>query len=148
MKLPIKYGLVITAGVIAWVIVAHLLVPDPRSKVHSLGAVFFFNFLQFAAIYLGVRALERQQGIKPTFKEGLKIGVAISFVYAVTSALFFVGLLLVVGPRWMQNEPGAQSLPTWLVVVQAFVGLGVFAMFLGLIYSTLISFALARRQSS
>ena len=148
MKLALKYGLAITVGVMAWVIIAHLLVPDPKSTVHSLGAMVFFNLLQFVAIFLGIRALERELGQKPTFKEGLKLGVGISFVYAVTAALFFVGVLFVVGTKWMQAEAAAPGMPLWLVALQAFAGLCVFSMILGLIYSTLISFALAKRRSS
>jgi len=145
MKMALKFGLAITIGVMAWVIIAHLLVPDPQSNVHSLGATIFFNLLHFSAIFLGLRALEREHGQKPTFKEGLKLGVAISIVYAVTAALFFIGVLLVVGTRWIQANPAMQALPTWLLALQAFVGLCAFAIILGLIYSTLISFALARR---
>ena len=148
MKLALKYGVAITVGVMAWVIIAHLLVPDPQSKVHSFGATIWFNFLHFSSIFLGIRALERERGQKPTFKEGLKLGVAISFVYAVSAALFFVGVLMVVGTRWIQANPDMVRLPTWLLALQAFVGLCLFAMILGLIYSTLISFALARRGMS
>lgn len=148
MKLALKYGLTITAGIIVWVIVAHLLVPNSQSKVHSLGAVFFFNTLEFIVIFLGIRALERERGDKPTFKEGLKLGVAIAFVYAVSAGLFFVGVLLVIGPKWMQSEPSAlRGMALWWVAAQAFIGLCGFGLLFGLVYSTLISFALAKRRS-
>jgi preprotein translocase subunit Sec61beta len=145
MKIALKYGLIITICVIGWVIIAHTLVPDPQSNVHSLGATVFFNLVHFVGIFLGIRALERQQGQKPTFKEGLKLGVAISAVYAVTVSLFFIGVLFVVGTRWIQGNPAMQVLPKWLLALQAFIGLCAFAMILGLVYSTLLSFALARR---
>jgi uncharacterized membrane protein len=148
MRLALKYGLIITIGVMAWVIIAHLLVPDPRSSVHSFGATIFFNLLHFVCIFLGIRALERELGEKPTFKQGLKHGVAISAFYAVTAALFFIGVLFVVGTKWIQPNPAMQALPKWLLALQAFIGLCAFAMILGLVYSTLISFALAKRGMS
>src|SRR5436190_23628432 len=104
MKLTLRYGLTITAGVIVWTILAHTLVPNPLSIVHSLGTITFFNVLHFACIFLGIRALEREKGEKPTFKQGVKLGISISFVYAVTAALFFAIVLLVIGPKWMAGE--------------------------------------------
>jgi hypothetical protein len=147
MKLALRYGLTITAGIVVWTILAHALVPDPRSIVHSLGAITFFNVLQFACIYLGIKALEREQGEKPTFKQGVKQGVSISFVYAVTAALFFAVVLLVIGPKWMAGE-ARPEVPMWLVAMQAFAGLVVLSMLFGLVYSTLISFVLAKRLST
>ena len=147
MKLALRYGLIITAGIMAWTIVAHTLIPDPRSIVHSFGA-FTFNLLHFAGIYLGLRALEREKNQKPTFKEGMKQGVAISFIYAVTAALFFAGVLLVVGTKWMAAEAANPDLPMWLVALQAFAGLTVMSMIFGVAYSAVISFFLARRLST
>src|SRR5918996_5257306 len=107
MKIPLRYGLMITLGVMAWVIIAHLLVTNPRSSVHTLGAPIFFNILHFVMIYLGLTAKEREYGDKQTFKKGLQTGVSISLVYAITASLFFVGVLIFVGTRWLASEPGA-----------------------------------------
>jgi uncharacterized membrane protein len=147
MKIPLKYGLMIAAGLIAWVLIAHSVVTNPASLVHSLGGPIFFNLLHFVMIYLGLKELERRKGDRPTFKEGLKTGVAISFVYALTASLFFAGVMAVIGTRWLESEPGAAGKPTLLVAIQAFAGLFLGGMILGLIYSTLISFFLAKRQS-
>lgn len=147
MKIPLKYGLLITLGVMAWVIIAHLVIPNPQSLAHTLVGPIFFNVLQFAMIYAGLRAKEREYGDKQDFKKGLKTGIAISFVYAVTAALFFIVVVAIVGTRWIANEPGAVNRPTSLVLAQAFAGLFVGALFLGLLYSTVISFFLAKRQS-
>ncbi len=148
MKIPLNYGLLTTLAIIAWVIVSHLVVPNPQSKIHSLGAVTFFNLAHFAYLDRGIKALEREKGDKPIFKEGLKTGISISLVYAISAALFFVGVLVFVGPDWIASEPTAAVLPTWLVALQAFAGLGLGAMVFGVIYSTLISFVLAKRLSS
>lgn len=147
MKIPIKYGLLVTLGVMAWVLIARSTVANPQSIVHTLGTPVFFNVLHFVMIYLGLKAWEREKGDRPTFKEGLKTGIAISFFYALTASLFFVGVLAVVGTKWLASEPGVADAPTSRVAIQAFAALFISAMVLGLVYSTLISFFLAKRQS-
>jgi hypothetical protein len=147
MKIPIKYGLFITAGVMAWVLIARSVVTNPQSLVHTFGTPVFFNVLHFVMIYLGLNARERERGDRPTFKELLKTGVAISFVYALTASLFFVGVLAVIGTRWLASEPGIAEMPTSEVAAQAFAALFFGAMIFGLLYSTVISFFLAKRRS-
>lgn len=147
MKIPLKYGLLIAMGVMAWVLIARSTVANPQSLIHTLGAPIFFNVLQFAMIYLGLKALEREKGERSTFKQGLKTGISISFVYALTASLFFVGVLMVVGTKWLASEPGVTGAPTSYVAAQAFAGLFLGAMLFGLVYSTVISFFLAKRQS-
>jgi hypothetical protein len=147
MKLALKYGLTITAGVVVWTIIGHALVPNPQSIVHSLGAFSFFNILQFSCIFLGIKALEREQNRKPTFKEALKQGISISFIYAITAAVYFAIVLLVIGTKWMAGEM-RPDVPVWVVALQAFAGLTAMAMLFGLVYSTLISFVVARRLSN
>ena len=148
MKIPLKYGMLVTLGLILFVTLAHTFVANPLSMVHVPGGPIFFNVLQFVMIYLGVKALEREKGERPTFKEGLKTGVAISFVYGLTASLFFVGVLAVVGTKWMASQPDSNRVPISRVVFMAFAGLFLGALFLGLIYSTVISFFLAKRQSA
>src|SRR6185503_17631075 len=135
LSIPIKYGLLITAGLIAWVLVAHWLVPNPNSLTHRLFAPIFFNVLQFMMIYLGLKAKEREYGDKQDFRKGLKTGVAISFVYALTAAVFFVGLVAYVGTSWMPSEPGAIARPKSIALLQAFAGIFVGGLILGLLYS-------------
>ena len=147
LSIPIKYGLLITVAVMAWVLISHQIVTNTQSLVHTLIGPIFFNLVQFTMIYLGLKAKEREYGDKQDFKKNLRTGVAISFVYALTAALFFVAVVAVVGTRWMPGDAGAVSRPTWVVLAQAFAGLFIGALFLGLIYSTVISFFLAKRQS-
>ncbi len=146
MRIALKYGLLITLGVIAWVVAAHLLVPDPRSQIHNLGAGVFFNLLEIAGIYLAINTARNESANQLSFKDGLKTGMATALVYAVTSCLFFLVAILTVGPKLMASEPGAETMPVWQVALGAFVGLGGFALIFGLVYSTLISFFLAKRQ--
>src|SRR6185295_17142695 len=147
MKIPIKYGLLIALGVMAWVLIARNTVTNPLSPVHTLGTPIFINILQFVMIYLGLKALQHEKGDAPTFKEGLKTGVAISLVYGLTTSLFFVVLLTIVGTKWMSNEHGAPNIPLWRTVLIAFLAFFIGAMFFGLIYSTVLSFFLAKRRS-
>src|SRR5687768_9773519 len=145
--LPLKYGSIAAFGLVIWILLAHWLIPNPQSTVHTLGAPIFFNVLHFIVIFLGLKALEREQGDKPRFKDAVKTGVAIAFVYALIASLFFVGVVLMVGTRWLETEPGATTAPTGVVLAQAFAGLFLGTMIFGLIYSTVIAFFVARRQS-
>lgn len=147
MKIPLKYGLLVTIGVMAWVLIARSTVMNPASLVHTLGAPIFFNVLHFAMIYLGLKKLEREKGDRPTFKEGVKTGVLISFFYALTASLFFVGVIAVVGTQWLASEPGVSVAPTSRVAAQAFAALFFGALLFGLVYSTVISFFLAKRRA-
>jgi hypothetical protein len=147
MKIPLKYGLLITLGVIAWVLITRSLVTNPQSLVHTLGGPVFFNVLQFAMIYLGLKALEHERGDRPTIKEALKTGVAISFVYGLTASIFFVAVLAIVGTKWLASEPGAANAPMSRIILGAFLGLFIGALLFGLIYSTVLSFFLAKRRS-
>lgn len=147
MKIPFKYGLLITLGVIAWVLITHSFITNPQSIIHTAGGPIVFNVLQFAMIYLGLKALERENRDAPTFKEGLKTGVAISFVYGLTASVFFVGVLAIVGTKWLASEPGAANAPLSRIVLSAFLALFLGALLLGLIYSTVLSFFLAKRRS-
>ena len=147
MKIPLKYGLLITLGVIAWVLITRSIITNPQSIVHTLGGPVFFNVLQFAMIYLGLKALEHQRGDRPTFKEGLKTGVAISFVYGLTASIFFVIVLMIVGTKWLASEPGAANAPLSRILLGAFLGLFIGALFFGLVYSTVLSFFTAKRRS-
>lgn len=147
MKIPIKYGLLTALGLIIWVLLAHLLISNPQSLVHTLFGPVFFNILHFAMIFLGIKALERERGDKPGFKEALKTGISIAFVYALTASLFFVFVILFVGEKWLAVEPGAATTPTRVLLIQAFAGLFFGTLILGLIYSTVIAFFVAKRRS-
>ncbi|MGH9928192.1 MAG: hypothetical protein ACREA9_03080 [Pyrinomonadaceae bacterium] len=146
MKIALKYGILITLGGIAWVVVAHLLVRDPRSPVHSFGAGIFFNLLHIAGTYLAINTARNEAGGALIFKNGMKTGIATALVYATSFCLFFVVTIFAVGSKLMASEPGAENLPAWQVALGAFFGLFVGSLVFGLIYSTIISFFLAKRK--
>jgi len=146
MKISLKYGLLIAVLAMAWVLVAHYLVTNPASMVHQLGTPIIFNVLEFALIYLGIKAVEREKGDRLTFKQGVKTGVGISVVYGLALSLFFVIVLKVVGTKFMAMESGAGTgSVSRSQIAQAFAGLFLLALVFGLIYSTVISFFLAKR---
>lgn len=146
MRIALRYGLMITLVVVIWVLITHFLFPiSPESKINILGPI-LFNLTAIVAIYLGIRA--KQGGSVLSFKEGLKTGVAISLVYALSASIFFLILFLLVGPTLMDNEPMAQDFPLWQRALGAFAGLFFGSLILGLVYSTVISFLLARRAQS
>ena len=148
MKIPLKYGLLAALGLIIWILAARTLFPNPNSLVHIPGTPIFFNVLHFAMIFLGLKALEREKGDKPEFKEALKTGVSIAFVLALTATVFFVGVVLVKGTAWLASEPGATAnTPKRELLVQAFAGVLLGTIIFGLIYSTVIAFFVAKRKS-
>lgn len=143
MKIAIKYGLMITAVVAAWVIVTHVVFPiTPESKLNMLAPV-LFNLAAIMAIYLGMKAKKSETDMD--FKAGLKTGISISLVYAISACIFFFVALLIVGPSMLANEPTAGSYPPLQVALLASVGMFFGSLILGLVYSTIISFFLARR---
>jgi hypothetical protein len=146
MRIALKFGLLITLGVIVWVVIAHLLVPDPRSQIHNLGAGIFFNLLEITGIFLAINTNRNERGGDLNFKSGMRTGILTALVYAVSSGLFFLLAIYVVGSKLMASEPGAETMPVWQVALGAFVGLSLGALIFGLLYSAIISFFLAKRQ--
>jgi hypothetical protein len=146
MKIPIRYGLFAALGLMVWVLLAHTLVANPESVVHKLLAPIFFNVLHFVMISLGIGALQRERGGTLSFKEALKTGVAIAFVFALAACLFFAVAVLFVGTRWLTLDPRASG-NAGLLLAPAFAGLFLGTMIFGLLYSTVIAAFLAKRRS-
>jgi hypothetical protein len=145
MKIALKYGLLITAVVVAWIVIVRLLMGVGAESKANMIAPVLFNVAAILAIFSGIRARKNQLGGALSFKTGLKTGVGISLVYAVSACLFFVIEFLVAGPKLLLSEPGAQGRPVWQIAALAYTGLFLGALIFGLIYSALISFFLARR---
>ncbi|MGH9968726.1 MAG: DUF4199 family protein [Pyrinomonadaceae bacterium] len=144
MKIALKYGLMIALVVVVWVVVTKFLFPvSPESSVNLLGPL-LFNLAAIVAIYLGIRASGRDGRL--SFKEGLKTGMSISLVYALSACLFFFILFLAIGPTLMASEPTAQTHPTWQVALLAFAGMFLGALVFGLVFSAIISFLLVRAR--
>jgi len=145
MKIALKYGLAITVVVVAWiVIVRHLMGVGADSKANVIAPI-LFNVAQIVAIFLGTIRRKNEAGGQLDFKDGLKTGVGISFVYAASACMFFVIEYLVAGPKLLLAEAGASERPLWQTAAMAYAGLFLGSLIFGVIYSTVISFFLARR---
>jgi hypothetical protein len=146
LKIALKYGIATAVCFMAWVAVAHWLVPDPSSGVHSGGAAAFVNMVEIVAIFLGIRESKAVDRGRLRFKDGLKTGVSIAAVYAGCACVFFLIALKVLGAGMLAVEPGAALKPMWQVALGAFLGLGVGAVLFGLLYAAVISFFLTSRS--
>lgn len=146
MKIALKYGLLITAVVVAWVVVVRLVMNVGADSRANLIAPIIFNLTAIVAIYCGMKARKTELGGDLAFKEGLKTGVAISFVYAITACLFFMIEYLLLGPKLLMSDMGTSDAPIWQVAAIAYAGLFLGSILFGLIYSTAIAFFIARGQ--
>jgi hypothetical protein len=145
MKIAVKYGLLITLVVVLWIVIVRLwlgLGAGPQGQIIS-GVL--FNAAAILAIFLGMRERKKGLGGSLSFKDGVKTGMAISLVYAISACLFFMIEYSVGGPKLLLSEAGPQPGPLWQVAVMAYAGLFFGSLLFGLIYSTLIAFFLARR---
>lgn len=145
MKIALKYGLLITAVVIVWIVVVHFVLDvGPDSKVNLLAPI-IFNLTAIVAILQGMRARKEELNGDLRFKEGLKTGMGISLVYAVSACLFFIIAFLVAGPKLLMSEAGAPDRPMWEVATLAFAGLFLGSLIFGMIYSAIIAAFICRR---
>src|SRR5215467_3245804 len=151
MKSAIKYGGIIAAGVAIWVLADHFLLHISRAGSNTeYLATLFFNLLQLAVIFVGIRALRQENRGRFTLGQGIRRGMAISLAYAVFAIVFFIAFYLVVGRKVLENEPAAlgdDHLGTY-ALLRAFAALFLSAMIGGLIYSTVISYALKADQQA
>ncbi len=146
MTLALKYGLLITVVVVAWVLFTRVMFPlAPDSSANVLAPI-LFNLAAIVAIYLGIAARKEEVAGDLGFKQALKTGMSIALVYALTSSLFFVILLFAVGRSLLAAEPMAQRSPLWQVAAMAFAAMSLGSLFFGLIYSTVISAILSKRR--
>lgn len=148
MKTALRYGLLITAVLVVWVIVVRFVMDvGPDSTANILGPI-LFNLTAIVAIYKGVKSRKQELAGELTFKEALKTGMSISLTYAITACLFFIIVQLVAGPKLLLSEAGPEPGPIWRVALFAYGGLFFGSLFFGLIYSTAVGFILARRLRS
>ena len=145
MKIALKYGLLITAVVVGWILVVRFVMDVGANSKANVIAPIIFNVAAIVAILLGIRARRNELKGALGFKEGLKTGMKISLVYAISACLFFMIEFLVAGPKLLLSEAGLQSGPMWQIAAMAYAGLFFGSMISGLVYSTIISFFIARR---
>src|SRR5256884_8892793 len=136
MKIALKYGIAVTLVIAAWVALKHFVL-HLEGPSAQLADVAVFNFSAIVGLMLGIKEKRLANGNKLTFGDGFLTGFGIAITYAVLTSLYFVLLLVVVGPTVMQQE-GETS------YVKAFAGVSIgFALF-GAIFSAIIALVLKK----
>ena len=148
MKTNIKYGAIIAAGVVVWVLADHYLVHISRGSKTGVLTPAFFNLLHLIVLFAGIRALRQANQGQLSVGQGIGAGLGISLTYGVLACIFFLSFYLLAGPKILESEPAANARPEKYVLLAAFAGLFLGAMIGGLIYSAVISFALSRSSSA
>lgn len=137
MKLALKYGILVTVVIAAWVAVKHFGL-HLESQAAQLADLAIFNLTAITGLALGISEKRRMNGGALTFGDGLITGVKIAVTYAILTSAYFALLLVMVGPKLMQQE-GETS------VVKAFLGVSIaFALF-GTVFSVIIALVLRKR---
>jgi len=136
MKLAFKYGVLVTVAIGAWIALKYFVLglAGPSAQLADL---FVFNFAAIVGLTLGIRERRKANGGSLTFLEGLRTGISIAVTYAILTSVYFAGLLIVVGPKLMQQE-GETS------VVKAFLGVSIVFAVMGTIFSALIALVLRK----
>ena len=148
MKLALKYGLPVAFVFALAIIIIRFGIGASGNSSASAIAPIAYNVAAICAIFLGIIRRKNETDGQLNFKDGIKTGMGIVLVYATASCLFFVIEYLVAGPKLLLTEPGAAERPLWQTAVMAYAGLFFGSLIFGLVYSTLISFFLARRRSA
>jgi|SRR6185436_3318621 len=136
MKITLKYGIAVAVVIAAWVALKNFVLhfEGPAAQ----GADFLiFNGSALIALFMGIREKRAVNGGSLSFGDGLGAGVAIAITYSLLLSLYFAVLLLLVGPRLMQ-QAGHTS------YVSAFAGLFIGMVLFGAIFSAVISIILRR----
>ena len=146
MKRALKYGLLVTVIIVFWVALKHFVLHIDPARAAIFDTI-IFNVSGILGLSLGIRDLRRANGGSLTFGEGVKTGFSIAVTYALLTSVYFAILLMVIGPKIMQQagEVGPGNEVTGLVVVKAFAGVLVGLTLVGIILSVIISLVLRKR---
>ena len=137
MKIALKYGIAVTIAIAAWVALKHFVL-HLEGQPAQVADVAVFNISAIVGLVLGIRAKRITNGGWLTFLDGWKTGISIAVAYAILTSVYFLFLLVLVGPRLMQQE-GETS------YVKAFVGASIgFALF-GTVLSAIVALILKRK---
>lgn len=137
MKVALKYGLVVTVAIAVWVALKHFVL-GLQGPSAQLADVFVFNFAAIVGLTLGIRERRKSNGGTLKFWDGLTTGISIAVTYAILTSIYFAVLLLLVGPRLMEQQ--GETSP-----VKSFLGVSIVFAVMGTIFSAVISAVLRRR---
>jgi hypothetical protein len=136
MKLALKYGILVTLVIAAWVALKHFGL-HLESQTAQLADIAIFNLTAITGLALGISEKRKTNGGTLTFGDGLMTGIKIAVTYAILTSAYFALLLATVGTKLMQQE-GETSL------VKAFLGVSIgFALF-GTLFSVIIALVLRK----
>ena len=131
MKIALKYGIGVTLVIAAWVALKHFVLHLEGANA-QFADIAVFNFSAIVGLMLGIKEKRALNGDKLTFGDGFMTGLSIAITYAILTSLYFCLLLLIVGPKMMQQEGETSYL-------KAFLGISIgFALF-GAVFSAIIS---------
>ena len=131
MKLAVKYGILVTLVIAAWVALKHFVL-HLESQPAQFADVAIFNLTAITGLALGIREKRRRNGGTLTFGDGLITGIKIAVTYAILTSAYFAILLATVGPKLMQQEAETR-------VVKAFLGVSIGFTLFGIVFSALDS---------
>ena len=137
MKIALKYGIAVTLVIAAWVALKHfvLRLQGPGAQIAD-GVI--FNLAAIVGLILGIRSKRAANGGWLSYGDGLKTGISIAMTYSLLTSLYFLVLLVQVGPKLMQQEGETSYL-------KAFVGVSIFFVLLGTILTAIIVLFLKKK---
>ena len=148
MKRALKYGILVTAIIAIWVALKHwgLHLDPTRAAIFD---TVIFNVAGVIGLSLGISDKRSANQGTLTFGDGMATGVAIAITYAVLTAIYFAILLLIVGPKLMQEagEAGSGGQVTGAVIAKAFAGVLIGMTVIGTILSLFVSLVLRRKPA-
>jgi hypothetical protein len=136
MKIALKYGIVVTLIIAAWVALKHFVL-HIEGQSAQFADLAVFNLSAIVALMLGINEKRLAHGDRLNFLQGLGTGVSIALTYTILTCLYFALMLRLVGPSLMQQE-GETSIKA------AFLGLAIGLLVFGTIFSVLIALVIKK----
>jgi FtsH-binding integral membrane protein len=140
----VKYGLLMCAVVVVCLTVMELTGQNQSFDKSPLTIV--WTFIAPAVVwYLGINARKKSQKGKLTFKEGVKEGFKISFVFGLVSPFIFALYYLLFNPQileYVKTSYGLTNAEDAIVIAVDMLVQFISALIFGTIYAAIISFFL------
>jgi hypothetical protein len=136
MKIPLKYGIAVTVVIAAWVAFKHFVL-HLQGPTAQLADMLVFNFTAIVGLVMAIKERRKANSNELSFGDGFKTGVLTAITYALLTSLYFTLMLLLVGPKMMEQE-GETS------YVKAFAGLLIVFTVFGAIFSAIIALVLRK----
>jgi len=146
VKNAFKYGVLVAIIIATWIALKHLVLHIDPARAAIFDTI-VFNAAGILGLFLGIGGEKARNDGVLSFGAGVKTGFFIALTYAVLTATYFAVLLLIVGPRLMQQagEAGPGGEVTARILIQAFAGVVIGLTLTGTILSVIISLLLRKR---